>query len=149
VTSVPDYNQRRGLSGATPFKVHIQNVGQHGKHGAESFVMQSRAKQQAISRPASDVKGHWRDIVEEVNVSGEVVVTNYNRPAVVVLSMERYAKLKKDAISRDPLAALRAEFDQELAALRQPDAGQKLRKIFAASPAEIAKAANAAGRRKR
>ena len=111
--------------------------------------MPSRAKQPAITRPSSDVKGHWRDIVEEVNANGEVVVTNYNRPAVVVLSMERYAKLKKDSASTDPLAALRAEFDEELAVLRQPNAGQRLRKIFAASPAEIAKAANAPGRRKR
>jgi hypothetical protein len=68
---------------------------------------------------------------------------------MVVLSMEQYAKLKKDAVSRDSLAALCAEFDQELAALRQPNAGQRLRTIFAASPTEIAKAANAAGRRKR
>ncbi len=111
--------------------------------------MPSRAKQPAITHPASDVKGHWRDIVEEVNANGEVVVTNYNRPAVVVVSMERYAKLKKDAASNDPLAWLRAEFDKEMAVLRQPNAGQKLRKIFAASPAEIAKAANATAIRKR
>src|SRR5258708_6827641 len=111
--------------------------------------MQSRAKQEPLKRPATDVKGHWRDIVDEVNANGEVVVTNYNRPAVVVVSMERYAKLKKDASARDPLAALRAEFDRELASLRHPDASDKLRKIFAATPAEIAKAANAARRRKR
>jgi prevent-host-death family protein len=114
----------------------------------ESSIMRLRAKQPA-TRPASDVKAHWRDIVEEVNTSGEVVVTNYNRPAVVVLSMERYAKLKRDAASRDPFAALRAEFDQELAVLRQPNAGNRLRTIFKASPAGIPKAANAAGRRKR
>jgi prevent-host-death family protein len=114
----------------------------------ESLCMQSRAKQETISRPASDVKGHWRDIVDEVNANGEVVVTNYNRPAVVVVSMERYAKLQKDAAARDPLAALRAEFDRELAVLRKPGAADKLRKIFASTPAEIARAANAA-RRKR
>jgi len=65
------------------------------------------------------------------------------------MSIERHAKLEKDAASRDPLAALRAQLDRELAVLRQPNAGQKLRKIFAAAPAEIAKAANAAARRKR
>jgi prevent-host-death family protein len=101
------------------------------------------------SRRASDVKGHWRDIVDEVNEVGEVVVTNYNRPEVVVVSIERYAKLKKDAAARDPLAELRAEWDKELAWLREPGAGNRLRKLFAASPGEIAKAANAAARRKR
>jgi hypothetical protein len=61
--------------------------------------------------------------------------------------MERSAKLRNDAIARERLAALRAELDRELAMLRQPNAGQRLRKIFAASPSEIAKAANAAARR--
>jgi hypothetical protein len=49
----------------------------------------------------------------------------------------------------EALMALRAELDRELAYLREPDPGAKMRKIFAASPAEIAKAANAAGRRQR
>ena len=112
--------------------------------------MGSPTKSEAVTRPAADVKGHWRDIVDEVNAVGEVVVTSYNRPEVVVLSMERYAKLKKDATARDPLTALRAEFDRELAALRQQDAPKRLRKAFASTPAAIAKAANAAaGRRKR
>lgn len=111
--------------------------------------MASRTKQSPLTRAASEVKGHWRDIVDEVNANGEVVVTNYNRPEVVVVSMERYAKLKKEAAAQDPLAALRAEFDQELAVLRQPNAGRTLRKIFAAMPAEIAKAANVTRRRKR
>jgi prevent-host-death family protein len=111
--------------------------------------MESRMKQEPISRPASDVKGHWRDIVDEVNANGEVVVTNYNRPEVVVVSMERYAKLRKDAAARDPLAVLRNEFDRELAALRQPNAPKKLRNVFASTPAGIAKAANAGASRKR
>lgn len=110
--------------------------------------MKSTAKLESGTRPASDVKGHWRDIVEEANANGEVVVTNYNRPAVVVVSMERYAKLKKDATAQDPLAALREEFDRRLAEIREANAGGKLLKIFSATPAEIAKAANDARRRK-
>lgn len=105
--------------------------------------------QQQVQRPASDVKAHWRDIVSEVNAVGEVVVTNYNRPEVVVVSMDRYAKLKEDAMNRDPLTALRAEFDRELAVLRAPGAGSALRKAFASTPAEVAKAANAAARRRK
>jgi prevent-host-death family protein len=90
------------------------------------------------------VKGRWRDIVDEVNANGEVVVTNYNRPAVIVVSMERYAKLKKDAAAHDPLVALRAEFDRELDILRQAKTTGKLRKVFASTPAAIARAANTA-----
>jgi prevent-host-death family protein len=115
----------------------------------QTVRMESRKKQSPANRAASHVKSHWRDIVKEANAKGEVVVTNYNRPEVVVVSMERYAKLKKDAAARDPLAALRAEFDRELAVLQQPGASEKLRKIFASTPAEIADAANAARQRKR
>jgi len=111
--------------------------------------MTPKRKPQPVGRPASEVKGHWRDIVDEVNAKGEVVVTNYNRPEVVVVSMERYAKLKKDAATRDPLIALRAEFDRELAVLRDAQAAKKLKKVFASSPADIAKAANAGTHRKR
>jgi prevent-host-death family protein len=110
--------------------------------------MKSTAKKESHTRPASYAKSHWRDIVDEVNTNGEVVVTNYNRPAVVVVSMERYTKLKKDATAKDPLAALREEFDHRLAEIRQANAPEKLRKVFAATPADIAKAANAARRRK-
>jgi len=106
-------------------------------------------KTQQVQRSASEVKAHWRDIVEEVNAVGEVVVTNYNRPEAMVLSMERYAKLKGDAATKDPLAKLRAEWDRELAVLNEPGAAEKLRKAFAATPEEIAKAANAALRRNR
>ena len=103
------------------------------------------------TRPASDVKAHWRDIVEEANAYGEVRITNYNRPEAVIMSVARYSKLTRDAAAHDPRATLRAEFDGELAALRAPGARSKLRKAFASRPAELARAANApaAHRRKR
>ncbi len=100
-------------------------------------------------RPASDVKSHWREIVEDVREYGEVIVTNYNRPEVVIVSIDRYAKLRRDAVANDPLTALRAEFDHELAALGEPDAASKLRRIFSSSPAQIAKAANASVSRRK
>ncbi len=115
----------------------------------ESPDMDSPMNSQAVSRSASDVKAHWRDIVDQANALGEVIVTSYNRPEVVVVSIDRYTKLTKDASSNDPLAALRAEFDRELAVLRQPDAARKLRRAFDSTPAELAEAANAASRRNR
>src|SRR3954452_14037724 len=96
------------------------------------------------TRPASHVKHHWREIVADAKANGEVVVTHYNRPEVVVLSIDRYSKLKADAAANDPLTTLRAEFDRELAYLREPGAGDKLRRVFNATPDEIADAANAA-----
>ncbi|HEX7681427.1 MAG TPA: hypothetical protein VF713_25100 [Thermoanaerobaculia bacterium] len=84
----------------------------------KSLFVQSPTKQEAIRRTASDVKGHRRDTVDE------------------------------DAASSDPLTALRVEFDRELAVLRKPGAANKLRKIFASAPSEIAKAANATKRKR-
>ena len=93
-------------------------------------------------RSASDVKAHWRDIVADAKEHGEVVVTNFDRPEVVVLSMDRYAALKRQADTNDPLATLRQEFDRQLAPLREPGAPARLRKAFAATPRRLAKAAN-------
>jgi prevent-host-death family protein len=92
---------------------------------------------------ATDVKSRWRDIVDEANDLGEVIVTSYNKPEVVVVSIEHYAKLKKQAKANDPLASLRAEWDRQLAWLKEPGAGDKLRAIFHLTPEEIAKAVNA------
>lgn len=99
-------------------------------------------------RPASDVKSRWRDIVEEARAYGEVIVTNHNRPEVMVVSIDQYAKLKSDALANDPLTKLRADFDRELAVLRTAVSSRKLRRVFASTPEGIAKAANAS-RRKR
>src|SRR5438045_6858078 len=85
------------------------------------------------TRQASEVKSNWRMIVKEAREQ-EVIVTNYNRPEVVVMSAERYVQLQAAVRANDPLRRLREEFERELAALRAPGAGDKLREIFAANP---------------
>lgn len=98
------------------------------------------------SRPASDVKSQWRSIVEQANDVGEVIVTNYNRPEVVVVSVDHYAKLKEQAAANDPLARIRAKLDRDLAWMNEPGGAEELRAIFRATPEEIAEAANAMAR---
>ena len=93
-------------------------------------------------RPASDVKSQWRSIVEQANDVGEVIVTNYNRPEAVVMSVEQYAKLKEQVVANDPLARIRADLDRRLAWLKEPGAADELREIFDSTPEEIAEAAN-------
>lgn len=94
-------------------------------------------------RSASDVKSQWRSIVDQANDVGEVIVTNYNRPEVVVVSVDHYAKLKEQAAANDPLARIRAELDEKLAWLSKPGAAAELKAIFNSTPEEIAEAANA------
>lgn len=100
-------------------------------------------------RAAAEVKGHWRDIVAEARANGEVLVTNHDRPEVMVVSLDRYAKLKNEAASGHALASLRAEFDRELSVLNEAGASKRLRRVFASTPAQLAKAANAAASRRR
>ena len=94
-------------------------------------------------RPASDVKSQWRSIVDQANDLGEVIVTNYNRPEVVVVSVDQYARLKEQAAANDPLARIRADLDRKLAWLNEPGAADELDEIFNSTPEEIAEAANA------
>ena len=86
--------------------------------------------------PASDVKRRgWRGVMRTLSVEGTVLVTNHDHPEAVILSADAYAMLLdrvKQAESRveSDLALLRQRFDDRLAALRKPDAGQRLRSIM-------------------
>lgn len=116
-------------------------------HTKVESIMKARTMKSRM-RTASDVKDHWRDIVAEAKANGEVFVTHYNRPEVVVVSMDRYSKLKTEAEAHDPLSALWADFDRELAYLREPGAGAELLRLFRdATPELLAQAANAAARK--
>ncbi len=98
---------------------------------------------------ASEVKASWRGTVAAANAFGQVIVTNYNRPEVVVISIDEYARLKSDAISNDPLKTLRAEFDRELAVLREPKTPARLREAFASTPRRVARVAKARATRRK
>jgi prevent-host-death family protein len=86
--------------------------------------------------PASDVKKRgWRGIMETVRRTGAVAVTNHDRPEAVILPIDEYGRLLKfaqdaDAGNRAKLEALRRKYDEKLAVLNAPDAGEKLDSIF-------------------
>lgn len=86
--------------------------------------------------PATDVKKlGWRGIMESVSRTGKVVVTNHNRPEAVILSIEEYSTLVQalraaDAQYESALDQLRHRFDERLASLQAPDAGERLRAMM-------------------
>ena len=92
--------------------------------------------------PASDVKKRgWRGVMRALMSKGPVVVTNHSEPEAVILSAEDYARMLaivKETESKEETAldALRHRFDERLAVLRQPDAGDRLRAI-SGSPARL------------
>ena len=92
--------------------------------------------------PASDVKRRgWRGVMRTLSAEGAVVITNHNHPEAVILAADAYTLLLERAnradehLERD-LADLRDRFDERLAALRKPDAGQRLRAVMQA-PAKL------------
>ena len=92
--------------------------------------------------PASDVKKRgWRGVMRALRSNGPVVVTNHSEPEAVILSAQDYARLltivnETESKTEAGLEALRHRFDERLAALREPDAGDRLRAINR-SPAKL------------
>ena len=86
--------------------------------------------------PASDVKKlGWRGVMRTIARSGKVLVTNHDEPEAVIIPAAEYSAmlaLLREAASRDEAAlnALRRRFDERLASLQAPDAGEKLRDIL-------------------
>lgn len=86
--------------------------------------------------PASDVKRRgWRGVMRTLGADKALVITNHDRPEAVIIPANEYADLLtkvKQAESRveSDLALLRRRFDDRLAALRAPDAGDRLRSVM-------------------
>jgi prevent-host-death family protein len=89
-------------------------------------------------KPVSDVKREgWRGVMRIVDAEDQVLMTNHDRPEAVIMSLREYRRLTGLAqrVERDHqrrLEQLTRAFDAELAALRQPDAGERLRQAFGA-----------------
>ena len=114
---------------------HFTQIGYNGHMSSETGTAADRVK--ALPRvPASDVKRKgWRGVMRTLRLEGAVLVTNHDQPEAVVLSAEQYADLLERAAQAESrvesdLAALRRRFDDRLAALRTPDAGDRLRRVM-------------------
>ena len=92
--------------------------------------------------PATDVKKRgWRGIMRALGPRGKVVVTNHNEPEAVILSAQEYSRLMAivDQVETEAdvvLRTLRRRFDERLASLQAPDAGDRLRSLMS-SPARL------------
>ena len=106
-----------------------------------ALVLSPAAVQGLPRTPASDVKKlGWRGVMRTVGREGRVLVTNHDQPEAVILSTDEYQRLVQAAAANqgrqdDALATLRRQFDERLAALATPDAGERLRDVFGQSPA--------------
>jgi prevent-host-death family protein len=89
------------------------------------------------SRPASQVKNRWADVVRQVRESGSVAVTNHSSIEMVLIDTATYRQMVEDvhalrAKERTVLAALDCAFQARLDALQAPAATARVDKLFAA-----------------
>ena len=89
------------------------------------------------SRPASQVKNRWGDVVRQVRESGSVAVTNHSSIEMVLIDTATYRQLVEDvqalrAKEQTVLAELDRAFQARLAALQAPAATARVDDLFAA-----------------
>ena len=77
----------------------------------------------------------WRSIMDTVDGKGPVVMLNHKRPQVVILPVADYVamvlEIERTRLQPETtLDALRQQFDEHLASLREPGAGDRLRAAF-------------------
>jgi len=86
--------------------------------------------------PASDLKRlGWRGVMKGVARAGRVLVTNHQEPEAVILSISEYTALVQALVAgnraqESALETLRRSFDERLASLHAPDAGDRLRALI-------------------
>jgi prevent-host-death family protein len=85
---------------------------------------------------ASDVKNKWRDLVNEVQKSGSVAVTNHSKVEVVLVDAQLYQHLFDTAAAmkareRSVLERLSGDFEKRLASMQQPGFALKVASVLA------------------
>lgn len=85
---------------------------------------------------ASNVKNKWREVVRQVRERGSVAVTTHSAVDMVLVDAGTYEQLTAHAAAlkareQSMLDQLAADFDQRLAALQRPGAGDKAAAVFA------------------
>jgi prevent-host-death family protein len=95
---------------------------------------------------ATEAKSAFGTVLDRVQRGDVITITKHDKPSAVLLSIAAYEELL--AQRADPLAALRAEFDRRVAQMQTPRAKAGVRTLFAATPAELGRAAVKAARKR-
>ncbi len=93
---------------------------------------------------ATAAKNGFGAVLEQAESYGAVAIMKHDKAKAVILSINEYEALL--ARVPDPLAALAGDFDELVARMRTPAARAAADALFAASPAELGRAARKAAR---
>jgi prevent-host-death family protein len=97
-----------------------------------------------VSMSSTEAQNGFGHLLEEVAGGRTVFVTRRNAARAVVMSVERYRELTREA--EPDLDELTAEFDALLERMQSPQVRTGLRAAFRATPDELARAAVSAAR---
>ena len=96
---------------------------------------------------ATRLKNEFGTVLEQAVRGGAVAITRHDTPKAVLISYDEFQALVKD---RTPsLNDLSAEYDVLLARMQTPKSRKGMQAAFNASPAELARAAVKAARKRR
>ena len=88
---------------------------------------------------ATKLVAGMQKVTNAVMSEGAVVVTRHDEPTMVLMSIDRYLKLKQAA--EPDLDVLTRQFDDMFVRMQAPDAADAMADAFAMSPAELGEAA--------
>lgn len=97
-----------------------------------------------VSMSSTEAQNGFGHLLETVARDGTVFITRRNAARAVVLSVERYEELTREA--EPDLDELTAEFDALLERMQSPEARAGIRAALRATPEELASAAVDAAR---
>lgn len=98
-----------------------------------------RARQGDREVSSTEAQNNFGRVLAQATAEGAVVITKYERPAAVVLSIERYRELAGD--DEPDLDELAREFDNTLASLQTDEAAAAFDALFEMGPEELGRAA--------
>ena len=93
---------------------------------------------------ATRLKNEFGTVLEQAVRGGAVAITKHETPRAVLISYDEFRALVK--ARAHTLGELRAEYDTLLSRMQTPKARKGMEAAFAATPAELGRAAVKAGR---
>lgn len=99
----------------------------------------SSETRERASMSATEAQNNFGRVLDRAATEGTVYVTRYDRPAVVVLSIDRYRELAGEGAPE--LGELTREFDEMLARMQSAEAAAAVDALFEAGSDELGEAA--------
>lgn len=98
-----------------------------------------RPRRRDLEVSSTEAQNNFGRVLAQATTEGAVFITKYERPAAVVLSIDRYYELAGD--DEPDLDELAREFDETLAYLQTDEAAAGFDALFEMGPEELGRAA--------